>query len=255
MIGHAALWLAQSMHETHSTRVPRLSAPPPALLSGSRIARFAVCEHHFVNQKFVACVQLAVVGLVIAHLEPPDFCCVITRMQHEQLAQLILAMEVHCSGLHPGIVSVPRVIDVASKYLSAGALGEELFGESFEGGGVLLGYFARLLGEFALESLLDLLSWINHAARDGPLTRVLTPYRDHLQWPPWLGGVVARHNRICSKVGAPLSQHAAVGNPRAATRVERPARGRAEDNGPIHLLQLVAPPALYQCLIRGHLGE
>ena len=55
----------------------------------SRIAEFFMREEDLVYHMFVARIQLAVLRLVIPNLEPLHLSCIIARMQHQHLGELI----------------------------------------------------------------------------------------------------------------------------------------------------------------------
>mmetsp|Transcript_44115 Transcript_44115/g.142283 ORF Transcript_44115/g.142283 Transcript_44115/m.142283 type:complete len:214 (-) Transcript_44115:618-1259(-) len=126
----------------------------------------------------------------------------------------------HRHRLHPRVVRVARVVDVAAVHLVPVCLGEEPAGEVLEALALALGHVARLLFKLAPQRHRDELTGIHHPARDGPLARVPPLDDDHLERRAWLVRTPPCDDRVGGVVGAPLAEVAALAHPRPAARVE-----------------------------------
>ena len=174
------------------------------------------------------------------HVEPADGARLRlgVGVQRQHRAQLGGAVEVHRRRLHPRVVGVARVVDVAA--VDGRAALEELGDERVEERAVLL------LLALALPHLLHRaqhrrrhrVALLDHPARQRPLVRVLA--QDGQQLHLARQRLAPRHDRVGRVVGAPLPQQPAPAQPGAAVRVERrAARVKVDGRAELHAVVVV----------------
>ena len=199
-----------------------------------RLAALLVADEplaHAVGELAVRRVQSRVLGLVDwIHREPRDALDVgrVAAAELERVGELRRRdVEVHRRRLHPRVVGVAGIIDVAAVHLDASVE------DPFQPLPVLLAVLLRVAGEaLLLEFLLHLrghhLPRLDHPARDRPLARVRPLHRHHLQHALALHLPPPRHDRVGRVVRTPLPEQPAPAQPRAPARVARRAHLRAE---------------------------
>mmetsp|Transcript_14642 Transcript_14642/g.48546 ORF Transcript_14642/g.48546 Transcript_14642/m.48546 type:complete len:292 (-) Transcript_14642:98-973(-) len=134
----------------------------------------------------------------------------------------------HRHRLHPRVVRVARVVDVAAVHHLA--VRKQLVDGRVEGGALGVGgHVARLLGELAPHRHRHNLARVHHPARQRPDARVAALDGDNLQL-PLVAGLPARHDRVGGPVGPPLAEHAPPAHAGAAARVDWPLV-RVEEEG------------------------
>mmetsp|Transcript_37405 Transcript_37405/g.121669 ORF Transcript_37405/g.121669 Transcript_37405/m.121669 type:complete len:206 (+) Transcript_37405:82-699(+) len=146
--------LAGATHRCHAPLPPPQQCRLPLCEAAHRAARLdgagsgsAVIEVDHVDHHFVRRVELFV--LRRAHFQPLHVCGIVARVQGQHPAQLGRAVEMHRHRLHPRVVRVARVVDVAAVHLVPVCLGEEPAGEVLEALALALGHVARLLFKLA----------------------------------------------------------------------------------------------------------
>mmetsp|Transcript_31814 Transcript_31814/g.93665 ORF Transcript_31814/g.93665 Transcript_31814/m.93665 type:complete len:486 (-) Transcript_31814:94-1551(-) len=254
---HAALRLAAAL----GRRGSRLRRGGDGLwrvaLSQAQLAR------HPVHPVLVRGVQRGVARLGVVHVEPGHVVRVVARAERQLDGEVGRAVEVERRRLHPRVVRVARVVDVAAVHLVPVCLGEEPAGEVLEALALALGHVARLLFKLAPQRHRDELTGIHHPARDGPLARVPPLDDDHLERRAWLVRTPPCDDRVGGVVWSPLAQPASITHPRPPHRVERPPQlvephrqppllvlvGAAPRNRFAVRLGRIRPAALFDCAV------
>src|SRR5687768_14644350 len=133
---------------------------------------------------------------------------VVTRLRSHSARLLRGEVLVHGDGLHPRVVGVARIVDVAA---IDGVRAPEVE------------LHACLLLELAGDRLRARLPRVGHAARQGPPATVLALDDEDLE----RAGprIVSRHDRIAREVGAPAAEEPAAREPRPPGGVARQAVG------------------------------
>mmetsp|Transcript_44114 Transcript_44114/g.142280 ORF Transcript_44114/g.142280 Transcript_44114/m.142280 type:complete len:214 (-) Transcript_44114:618-1259(-) len=126
----------------------------------------------------------------------------------------------HRHRLHPRVVRVARVVDVAAVHdLSAAASRKELVEQPCHLGALRLArQIEHFLRKLAPHRRRDDLARIHHAARQGDDAVIRADDGGDLQ--PAARRVEACDDRVGGVVGAPLAEVAALAHPRPAARVE-----------------------------------
>eukprot|EP00967_Tisochrysis_lutea_P157434 scaffold319532_cov28-Tisochrysis_lutea.AAC.1 len=196
---------------------------PPAHHEAQELRVLLLLAHCLLNDfdpVLVTRIERAVARLVDVDVEPRHLASVVARLKAEHRRKAARAVEVHRGRLHPRIIRVARVVHVATIDLAPVALCEELVEHALEH--LLLdrvGHRACLLRELTPHCKGDGLARVHHAARQGPLARVLALDRDHLKLVR--PGVEARDDWIGGVIGPPLAEQPAAFDAGAAARVER----------------------------------